>query len=227
MNTVLNQIAFEPPIISDTEDKTNKSCKYIIFKTADYLFALPSENILKVVATPPPSQGGMVSMGLVQLGQYSIRVLNLLALLSLEAHDSEAHTAAVQNPPFLMVLKNTDETLWGIAVHEPPELMDIAGQTLNLVPPERRLFGTLQGVSHVGTCDLGDRHTLLILDLPALFAAAPSTAAPLAHVPDDASLDYSEFMETKPPIEIEPPLESDEEIEILFSHNLQTHSHDF
>ncbi|MGB3300811.1 MAG: hypothetical protein WBA76_21305, partial [Phormidesmis sp.] len=56
---------------SSVEPQTDSTIgKYITFRLENYLFALPSKAILKIVATPPPSQGGMVAMGLVQLEQY-------------------------------------------------------------------------------------------------------------------------------------------------------------
>lgn len=60
------------------------SRSHIFFKLDDYFLALPSANILKVLPTPPPSQGGMVSMGLVQLQQHSIQILQLEKILDLE-----------------------------------------------------------------------------------------------------------------------------------------------
>lgn len=158
--------------------------KYATFKLSGYLFALPSLEILKIVPTPPPSQGGMVGLGLVQLEQYSIQILDLSALLTLKGSAQSANLRsnslstplkadleASSNPPFLIVLQD-EEDLWGIAVNEPPDLMDIPHYALKRLPPERRLTKTLRWVSHVVTYDLEDsRHTLLILDLPVLLAA--------------------------------------------------------
>ena len=128
MNNILNKAAFTE---STAEAETDK---YITFKLAGYLFALPSEAILKIVATPPPSQGGMVSMGLVQLEQYSIQIIDLIKLLSLQDQPKDIETSATsatsdsknlvatptKNPPFLMVLQDAEDTLWGIAVAPPP-----------------------------------------------------------------------------------------------------------
>ena len=202
-----------PPNQSSPE--TNK---YITFKLANYVFALPSERILKVVATPPPSQGGMVSMGLVQLEQYSIQTIDLPKMMNLkkehvgtvlEAKKSDKETALEhtkqssaeprriisveqeKNPPFLMVMQDADDALWGIAVQEPPDLMDIPEYALKPVPSEKRLSRALRLVSHVVTYDLaGDRHTLLVLDLSVLLSTKPS------HQPTEGSI----------LLEIEPPL---------------------
>lgn len=182
MNTAIQAHRVTPKLsefnndISDT--KTSDARKYITFKLADYLFALPSEDILKIVATPPPSQGGMVSMGLVQLEQYSIQTLDLPKLLGIKQqteHQASSdlsdltEAGSTENPPFLMVLQNEAGDLWGIAVNEPPDLMDVPNYALKAVPAEKRLTRTLRWVSHVVTYDLGgDRHTLLILDISVL-----------------------------------------------------------
>ncbi|WP_121971360.1 chemotaxis protein CheW [Leptolyngbya sp. BC1307] len=163
-----------------------ETSKYATFQLSGYSFALPSLEILKIVPTPPPSQGGMVSMGLVQLEQYSIQILDLPALLTLKDNAQQpanirsafpsispkADLEASSNPPFLIVLQNAEQDLWGIAMNEPPDLMDIPHYALKRLPPEKRLTKTLRWVSHVVTYDLEDsRHALLILDLPVLLAA--------------------------------------------------------
>ncbi len=217
MNSVLNPVmtSAKSQIKSQikTQTATGKTIepiaevtKYITFKLTDYLFALPSEKILKVVATPSPQQGGLISLGLVQLEQYSIQILDLPQLLALDTVQgigtvatgskaiesvpvsksasassslaklkglnkatSKAEALPSKNPPFLMVLQNADQDLLGIAVHEPPDLMDIPDYALKPVPAEKRLSRTLKWVSHVVTYDLGrDRHTLLLLDLSVL-----------------------------------------------------------
>lgn len=181
------------------ENNTGQTNKYITFKMADYLFALPSEDILKIVATPSPSQGGMVSMGLVQLEQYSIQTLNLPKLLGLQQASAQdeldelTEAGSAQNPPFLMVMQNADKDLWGIAVDEPPDLMDVPKYALKPVPPEKRLTRTLRWVSHVVTYDLGgDRHTLLILDIAVLLAPKQTEIATSA----------ASFPGIEPPLEI-------------------------
>lgn len=204
-----------------TENQSDaETHKYITFKLADYLFALPSEEILKIVSTPPPSQGGMVSMGLVQLEQYSIQIIDLIKLLNLKGQDiasavkktvkktskdavstdvtpdmaSDITATALQNPPFLIVIQDIDQNLWGIAVDEPPDLMDIPRYALKPVPTEKRLTRALRWVSHVVTYDLGgDRHTLLLLEMSVLLShkqAKPESGAP-------------RFLDIEPPIEPE------------------------
>jgi chemotaxis signal transduction protein len=184
MNNLLNR----PQAVIETSE----IAKYITFSLHGYLFALPAQEILKVVATPSPSQGGMVSMGLVQLEQYSIQTLNLPELLGLGTHDKDSVNNALENPPFLMVLHDADQNLWGIAVESSPDLMDIPDYALKPVPPEKRLTRALRWVSSVVTYDLGsDRHTLLVLDLSVLLASRQAQLSP------------GSFPEIEPPIDVE------------------------
>ncbi|HEY9710181.1 MAG TPA: hypothetical protein V6D48_18380, partial [Oculatellaceae cyanobacterium] len=51
--------------------------KFIVFKIADYLLALPLNDVLKVVNCPSVASKGLKTMGVVQLGQHMIKVLDL------------------------------------------------------------------------------------------------------------------------------------------------------
>lgn len=198
MNNLLDKLSSNLSSVEPQIDST--ADKHITFKLQNYLFALPSRAILKIVATPPPSQGGMVAMGLVQLEQYSIQTIDLKKLLGLEGRDTasalrtmNSAKASIEktstektstektfispteetrdNPPFLMVLQDSDQELWGIAVDNLPDVMDIPRYALKSVPPEKRMTRALRWVSHVVTYDLGrDRHTLLLLDTAALLS---------------------------------------------------------
>ncbi|MGB3299476.1 MAG: chemotaxis protein CheW [Phormidesmis sp.] len=197
MNNPPNSISSQPSKwkrLNEPADSAAEVTQYITFKLADYLLALPTQQILKIVATPSPEAGGLVEIGLVQLGQHSIQVLDLFKLLGLK----ETAKAAIQNPPFLVVFQNSLQDLWGIALLEPPDLMSVPDYALKPVPPEKRLTRMLRWVSHVVTYDLNSsRHTLLLLDLPAILhisrtsdqsaATANSPAAAGPNPPVEAS----------------------------------------
>ena len=223
MNSVLSSVApvLDPPEKS-SEPAASETTKYITFKVAGYLFALPSQEILKVVATPAPGEGGLVSLGLVQLGQYSIQILDLPELLSLNTEKAKAKAAAPppprakaskpeggdQNPPFLMVLQNANQDLLGIAVDEPPDLLEVPSYALKPVPPEKRLSRALRWISHVVTYSLGNnRHTLLLLD-----------SSVLLYIPQADSQAPELF-------EIQPPLAAEGENVQLIKTSFETISH--
>ena len=162
--------------LSITEDNAPESTQYITFNLSGYLFGLPSKSILRVVGTPPANQGGLISMGMVQLGPYSIQIIDLVSLLALNdtsVRPSVSSSRALEkrkkaptvdpekNPPFLVVLQNDEGEFWGIALHEPPDLMDVPDYALKPVPSHRRTTRSLQWVSHIVSYDLNsDRHSL-------------------------------------------------------------------
>ncbi|MEM9948153.1 MAG: hypothetical protein AAF810_19115 [Cyanobacteria bacterium P01_D01_bin.36] len=185
--------------LSIAEDNQPDTTQYITFELFGYLFGLPSREILRVVTTPPPTQGGLVAMGMVQLGPYSIQIIDLVAILALRSTDIKKHPRPSvsssrslenrkkghepnhdENPPFLVVLENpqqhetqgqaqsqiNSQELWGIALHEPPDLIEVPNYALKPVPSHQRQSQALQWVSHIVNYDLNeDRHTLLVLNL--------------------------------------------------------------
>lgn len=167
---------------------TSSDRKYLTFHLNGYLFALHSQEILKVIATPTPERGGMIEMGLIQLAQYSIQILDLKALLNLSQKDIEPKEANTQEPvrnsSFLMVLQQADQALWGIVVNHPPDLISLADSDLQPVPADRRTASALKGISHVVTCAQRSEATeatkkvsqiLLVLDLSTLIAISKAS----------------------------------------------------
>ena len=136
--------------------------KYITFSLHGYLFALLSQDVLKIVVAPSKERGTMLDIGLVQLAQYSIQILELPELLKL---DSEANSteglklgedvadSTVDSLSFLIILQPAKE-LWGIVVNQPPDLLNILPNQLKLVPTTKRIAGALRGISHLITREL-------------------------------------------------------------------------
>ena len=150
--------------------------KYLTLHLNGYRFAIPSKNVLKIIATPASNQGGMLSLGLVQLGQYSIQILDLPTLLNLSQKDVE-QAAPTNESSFLMVLQQIESALWGIVVNQPPDLLILADSDLQPVPTSKKVASALKGISHVVTYAQQSeeaaeetRQVLLVLDLSALIA---------------------------------------------------------
>ena len=139
--------------------------QYLTFRVADYLLALLSQQILRVVAIPPTGRDGLIDMGIVQLAQYSIQIIDLPKLLELKPAGDAASDGSSANR-FLIVLQNDSKDLWGIAVQDPPDIMTVPNYALKPIPPAQRQTRALRWVSHVVTYDLSsNRHSLPILDL--------------------------------------------------------------
>jgi len=189
------------------EEDAIESLQHITFRFNGYLFALPSQDVLRVVATPSPEQGGFIAMGMVQLGPYSIQILDLAVLLELKQPEKQASKEAVavgedadENPPFLLVLKGAEQTdekrFWGIALPAPPDLMDVPLYALKPVPAHQRLTPSLKWISHIVSYDLdSQRRSLLILDL-SLITDAGRQSQP--------TVDTFDVKEITPPLDVQP-----------------------
>lgn len=158
---------------------TPETSQFLIFSLANYLFAIPSHQTVKVVPMPTPAEGDLSNIGLVQLAQYSIQLLNLPKLIELTHKLSANKTpTATKHFPFLLVLQdaeqnakqNAEKSLFGITLTHPPDLLEVSTLALQSVPQHQRKSGTLQWVSHVVTSTKeAKRRVVLVLDLSMMF----------------------------------------------------------
>lgn len=145
------------------DNDTSAIAKFITFKVADYWFALPMEAILKVVNCPSRDQGGIVSLGIVQLGTHTIQLLNLHGVFGL------GNTSPPRQLPFLLVLRDAHNKLWGITLESPPDLVELPLAIFHSVSVDRRFVPKKQWISHIAIPSEQDSRTLLLLDLKAVF----------------------------------------------------------
>ncbi|MGD1862048.1 MAG: chemotaxis protein CheW [Leptolyngbyaceae cyanobacterium] len=143
--------------------------KFIAFKLARHWVALPAVAVLRIVNCPPPEQGGTIDFGVVQLGPHTIRLLDLRSRWKLQPE------AVPEKLPFLLVMRGPQQTLWGIALETPPDLLELPLSTFKSVPLEKRMNRKLQWISHMTVITERDIHrTLLLLDLKAVFQSKVS-----------------------------------------------------
>lgn len=135
--------------------------KFIVFKIADCLLALPMNNVLKVINSPPINSGGLKAMGLVQLGRHTIRILDLYHQLS-----PNEPLPSPGNPPFLVITRSPQGELFGISVDEPPNLMELPRESLRSVPQSERQSGVRKLISHAAVIPQKQATTtIFLLDL--------------------------------------------------------------
>ncbi|MEO0868334.1 MAG: chemotaxis protein CheW [Cyanobacteria bacterium J06642_11] len=142
--------------------QTAKLDKYIIFQVASYWYVILVSEILKIVNCPSPKDGGMIDLGMVQLGPHTVRLLNLHQIFEITDVEIPAH-------PFLIVLQSPNHGLWGITLDGTPDLIELTPETLNPVSLTGELTTQSPCISHVGVLAgaTGNR-TLLRLDVKAL-----------------------------------------------------------
>jgi purine-binding chemotaxis protein CheW len=128
--------------------------KFIVFKIANYRLALPINKVLKIVSFSPEANRDLSTMGLVQLGRHTIKLLdfhqdlygksrNFTALLT---GDSPPESKKQQ---FLVIVRKSPGEFCGILVDEPPDLMEFPQEIIRTLPQsEKRGKGILSMVSH-------------------------------------------------------------------------------
>ncbi|MGQ4650075.1 chemotaxis protein CheW [Lyngbya aestuarii] len=140
--------------------------KFIVFQIADYLLALPIGEVLKVVNySSTAADKGLKTMGLIQLGKYTIRMLNLSERLS---SDSSLPLPVAQ--AFLVITRSPQGELWGIAVEEPPNLMELPLERIHLIPSSESQSGVFGLASYGAVVSQGQATaTIFLLDLQRVF----------------------------------------------------------
>ena len=147
------------------DKKPSKIIKFITFKVADYWFSLPIAAVLKIVNCPPPEKGGIITLGVVQLGSHTIQLLDLYSMFDLDADAKTPNQLS-----FLLVLRNTQKKLWGIALDTPPDLIELPLSNFQAVPQNKYFATKRQWVSHIAVVsEQGINRTLLLLNLKSLF----------------------------------------------------------
>ncbi len=143
-------------------DDESQIGKFIVFKIADYLLALPISDVLKVVNFSPANSKKLTTMGLVQIGKYMIKVLDLHQQLSL---DTLHHW--VDNPSFMVVTHDSQGELYGISVDEPPDIVELPLLTIRSLPKSTsHSKPIIEMVSHVAVLpEKEDIKTIFLLDL--------------------------------------------------------------
>ncbi|AFZ21476.1 chemotaxis protein CheW [Allocoleopsis franciscana] len=135
--------------------------KFIVFKIADYLFGLSINDVLKVITCSLTDNRNLRTMGIVQLGQYMVKVLDFHQSLG-----SEDLTELPGEQSFLVITRNGEGELCGILVDEPPNLMELAQESLQIIPRSNHQSGMFQLVSHGAVISAQEGTiTILVLDM--------------------------------------------------------------
>ncbi|MDY7016000.1 MAG: chemotaxis protein CheW [Cyanobacteriota bacterium] len=138
-------LSFAP---SSSDDDTSK---VIMFNVARYWFALPIAVVLKVVNFPPEFRTTLNEVGLVDLGDRAIALLDLRPKVN--ALDS---TTGRDGGHFLTIVQVSDKELCAIPVDRPPTLRDISLADVRALPNSATVVPPLNLASHVAVLDSED-----------------------------------------------------------------------
>jgi chemotaxis signal transduction protein len=112
---------------------------FIVFRIATYLFALPIGDVLQVVPYPPQSSDELRQVGLVQLGHYTIKLVDL---------HRQCHSEDVSPLPgsqsFVVLTRDPQGGFCGILVYEPPDMMEFPPEKMRSLPQSEHQFGVLK-----------------------------------------------------------------------------------
>ncbi|MEQ9669041.1 chemotaxis protein CheW [Coleofasciculus sp. G2-EDA-02] len=139
--------------------------KYIVFKISDCLMSLPMDNVLKVINTPPTASGWN-AMGLIQIGNHTIRIVDLHQQLNADRDSPSLVSTVPDHQSFLVITRPLARELCGIIVDEPPNLVELSPDMIHQLPQSNR---QLQMVSHAAIIsDEEVTTTIFMLDLQQL-----------------------------------------------------------
>lgn len=135
----------------------SKVGKFIVFKIADYHWALPISDVLKVVNRSTLIDKELRTMGIVQLGSHMIRILDLQILPS----DDLSQLSDIRS--FLVITRNSQGELCGISVEEPPNLIEFPLEMMRSLPMSNSYSQCFDLVSHAIVVSQQQKSTTIFL----------------------------------------------------------------
>jgi chemotaxis signal transduction protein len=157
--------------------------KYIVLSIAAYRFALPVEQVLRIIRRPVSTNSQFNQIGLLQIDRYVIKILDLH-----QSFQAGATGLDSQERSLLVITHNFQGHLYGIPVCTPPDLVEFSPALVQPLPephsysslPERISYAvaTLQATAALPIFLL-DLQRVLTMEIPAprlLMSSTPSSA---------------------------------------------------
>ncbi|KAM3114656.1 chemotaxis protein CheW [Phormidesmis sp. 146-33] len=147
----------------------SKAEKFIAFAVEDYDLALPIAEVLQVVRCPLSPDPKVGKMGLVQIGQHMVRVLDLHQQLGAEP----------TSRPFLLIAHSFPGEFCAIPVSEPPSCIEFLRENMQRLPQSSPLSGVLAIASHALVIPQEETTTtILLLDIKRILNMTTPALAP-------------------------------------------------
>lgn len=145
--------------------------KLIVFKIADYFLALPISNVLKVMNYPPGNNEDLKAVGIVHIGRRAIALWDLHQILA-----GSDRLGSDASRPFLLIAQVFQKELCAIPVEEPPNLVELPRNSLQVLPQSFHQDKMRYLVSHVAVVPEGEKtFTIFLLDLNRALKQLPVT----------------------------------------------------
>jgi chemotaxis signal transduction protein len=163
-------------------DNSANLARYIVFSISAYRFALPVEQVLRIIRRPAPTNSQLHEIGLLQIDRYVIKILDLHQSFQAGATDS------LPERSLLIITHNFQGHLYGIPVCTPPDLVEFPPALVQSLPepnshsslPERISYAvaTFQSTAALPIFLL-DLQRVLTIEIPEsrlLMSSTPSSA---------------------------------------------------
>jgi chemotaxis signal transduction protein len=142
----------------------NPSLRFIAFSIANYRFALPIEQVLRVIDCPAAHES-LGHLGLLPVGRHLVKILDLQPSVPADSQVAERS--------LLVIIHNQRSELYGIPVSAPPDLLELLPTLVHPLPepnnysswPER-LSGAVATPEDAPPVFLLDLHRVLNPDRP-------------------------------------------------------------
>ena len=152
--------------------------KFIAFPVADRSLALPLRSVLRVLRHDADNHNHELNtLGLLQIGRHTIRVLNMHQWLTPAFSPQDAPPA-----PFLIVARSAEWEPFGIWADGLPDMVDLSPDVLRSLPPSAGILSSfLQLISHTAVVpQAGGTKTIFLLDIPQVLKAPIPEATALS-----------------------------------------------
>ncbi|MGF1537337.1 MAG: chemotaxis protein CheW [Elainellaceae cyanobacterium] len=147
--------------------------KLIAFPLANHRVALPLQSVLRVLHHQlEDNDDSLNAMGLLQIGHYVIRAINLYQWLT---------PGPSPQPPFLIIVRGPTGEPVGVWADDLPDLVELSPDSLRSLPPSAIAASRFLGLmSHAAVIsDGGENRTVFLLNI---------SQALNTHPPDGAAL---------------------------------------
>ncbi|NEO33993.1 MAG: chemotaxis protein CheW [Symploca sp. SIO3C6] len=161
MNLVKSQIG---SIKQSRPQEPQPSLPLIVFKVGKLHLAVRIESIYKIAEYPPAHGSEFNQFGVTNVGEHQVTVLDLYGQILGSSQISE-HSPA----EYLVIVRNRQDELYGIAVIDTPQLMEVPLSRIRVLPESYRRNDTLGIASHVAVIKhQTETLTIFVLDVELL-----------------------------------------------------------
>lgn len=146
--------------------KTINSQKVIVFGMGNVNLALPINTVYKVLNQIPIYGSGLNGVGIAHIGDREVTVVDLHQQLFQSNNVTEESKKS-----YLIVIKNTQNDLYGIPVASVPTLMEIPQSTIRVLPEAYRNADVFGFATHVAViAEVEPPMTIFLLDVDQLLS---------------------------------------------------------